>query len=216
MATTLEFRKDGRYYIAEFMIKNAINLHLERPNIGEIHLKQRGSENGNYDYIKDFGFNKGGDKIIDVDIVAAVYPKHIQIQSEILPTLAEITDSESSGGGAGTSNNANMEYFNLISDGGDYEDLLAFLPSVSYVVKLNIDGEILIMPSLMAQDASALENVVACAIDFSQKCYYPNPTGGETPITTIKDYLTIMGGLSQDMIDNLPRLTEEEFYNLKA
>lgn len=86
----LTFGKEGNWYVSEFEVTGDFNLHIEKEPKGEFYLYQRTSGD-KYDLIKNFGYNKGGDDIIDVDFTALVYPKYIMIKSTIQPSVAVLT-----------------------------------------------------------------------------------------------------------------------------
>lgn len=84
----LNFTKDGGHYVCEFEATSDFNIHIERSVTGIIMIYQKTISDGEYDYATSLLMNG---KVIDVDIVALVYPKYIKIVSEIEPTLAEVT-----------------------------------------------------------------------------------------------------------------------------
>jgi hypothetical protein len=87
----LAFTKiDGRY-IAEFQVSADFNLHIERDETGPIILYQRTTSQGEYDYVKNFGFKQDGNKVIDLDFQSLVYPKWIKVESAINPSVAVLT-----------------------------------------------------------------------------------------------------------------------------
>ena len=89
----LEFKKENGKFVAEFKVSAEFNIHIEKQLTGDLILKQRSIENGQYDVIEDFGYNKGGDFVIDRDVQGFIAPKWIKIESAVLPTLAVITTS---------------------------------------------------------------------------------------------------------------------------
>lgn len=87
----LTFTKQENWYVCEFEATNDFNIHIERADAGEMYFYQRSTSTGEYDFIKSVNWSMENDLIIDIDFVAAVYPKSIQIKSRTLPTLAEVT-----------------------------------------------------------------------------------------------------------------------------
>lgn len=87
-------QKNPRRWEAEFIATADFNLHIERQSSGFLFVQQRTSSIGEYDSISGANFALS-DPIIDVDMVALVYPKYIKIVSEVEPTFAEvISDGE--------------------------------------------------------------------------------------------------------------------------
>ena len=86
----LTFGKEGNWYVSEFEVTSDFNLHIEKEPKGDFYLYQRTS-GLKYDLIKNFGYNKGGDNIIDVDFTALIYPKWIKVKSAVKPTVAVVT-----------------------------------------------------------------------------------------------------------------------------
>ena len=90
----MELTFDKATGICEFEVTADFNLHLEREDVGTLHFYQRTTPHGEYDYIKNQGYN-ADDKVIDLDFQALVYPKWIKIKSAVIPTVATIsTDGE--------------------------------------------------------------------------------------------------------------------------
>lgn len=108
----LTFEKEENWYVSEFKVKGDFNLHIEKEPKGEFYLYQRTSSSGQYDIIQDFGYKKGGDNVIDLDLQALVYPKWIKIKSSVNPTLAVVTmaSSNSEGDSDDTDTSGPIEY----------------------------------------------------------------------------------------------------------
>lgn len=53
------------------------------------------------------------------------------------------------------------------------------------------------------------ENLIACSIDFNGKIISPS-IGGES---SVKNFMLMMGA-TQELLDSIPRITEEEFYTI--
>ena len=77
-------------YEVEFEATSDFNLHLERRSGGRFIVYQKGIEDGEYDVVSGIGLidHKA---IIDLDFVAAIFPKWLKIVSESEPTMAVVT-----------------------------------------------------------------------------------------------------------------------------
>ena len=76
----LNFTKVGNEWVAEFEAPSDFNLHLERKGTGSLIVSQRGSGSGEY----AAAFVKGvyeGQRVIDYDFGALIYPKWIKVTS---------------------------------------------------------------------------------------------------------------------------------------
>lgn len=90
---TLTFQKVDRYYEVEVEVTSDFNLHIERDTAGYLVLQVRTTNSGGYDRVR--GFNVANlDPVVDYDFSGLVYPKTIRIESEVEPTMAEITFAE--------------------------------------------------------------------------------------------------------------------------
>ena len=89
----LNFELSGNKWIAEFEANADFNLHIERQPVGDIYLYQK-TAGSQYDIVKEFGYYRGGDAILDLDFVALVYPKWIKIECDSKPTTAIVTFTE--------------------------------------------------------------------------------------------------------------------------
>lgn len=107
----MELTFDKATGICEFEVTADFNLHLEREDVGTLHFYQRTTPHGEYDYIKNQGYN-ADDKVIDLDFQALVYPKWIKIKSAVIPTVAMVTFNASTGGGSSEGGGDDMVFFN--------------------------------------------------------------------------------------------------------
>lgn len=105
----LQFVKQGSRYIAEFQTTGDYNLHIEREESGYLYVNQRTPDTGKYDSVNGASFNYS-DKVVDVDFTCIVCPKHIQVVSKVLPTMAIVTAAE--GGEVGYSDTQISETLN--------------------------------------------------------------------------------------------------------
>lgn len=81
---------EGQEWEAVFEAPNHFNLHLEREKGGFVVVSQRGTTQGEY----ATAFAKGvyeGQKVIDYDFGALVYPKYIKVTSGSNVLKAEVT-----------------------------------------------------------------------------------------------------------------------------
>jgi hypothetical protein len=83
---TLTFNKQGDVYVGEFTVTEDFNLHIERKNRGIFEVYQRGTNNGEYAFVRGGEFFH--QLVIDTDFSARVYPKHIKIIVNELPKMA--------------------------------------------------------------------------------------------------------------------------------
>lgn len=75
---------------AEFEATGDFNLHLERENTGSLVVSQRGSASG--EYVSSFGLSTyEGQRVIDYDFGALVYPKWIKVTSSSEVVKGEVT-----------------------------------------------------------------------------------------------------------------------------
>ncbi len=77
-------------YEVEFEVTSDFNLHIERPRGGEFYVYQKGIANARYAIVDYIGGRIGKD-VIDLDFIAAVYPKHIKVVCESEPSMAIVT-----------------------------------------------------------------------------------------------------------------------------
>lgn len=71
---------EGKEWVAEFEAPSDFNIHLEREKNGSLVVSQRGTSSGEY----DASFVKGvyeGERVIDYDFGALVFPKWIKVTS---------------------------------------------------------------------------------------------------------------------------------------
>ena len=85
----LTFYKEGKRFYTEFEITQDSNLHLEFKKGTTVNMYQSTPDGGKYDYIEDSSKYFGD--VIDIDLIALVYPKRIRIVSPNEPSYAAIT-----------------------------------------------------------------------------------------------------------------------------
>lgn len=199
---TLSFTLEDGLYVAEFEATSRFNLHLERPASGSIYMKQKTVKDGSYVIVKDFGWNRDGDLIIDADCgQGAVYPKWIRLESAVEPSVAEVTfESESSGGGAGTESTITYYLRPTTLD----NTLSEILGIAAQIAKADVGQKIITAPLCLAEfGSSVFDYVIAFGVNPDMKLVLPNRTG------TVSE---IFG----DTLATYTEITEEEFYNLEA
>lgn len=208
----INFVKGEQYYTAEFQINGPVNIHIERAEAGALFFRQRSIDHGSYDLINGANWNNRGDLTIDTAIQGVVYPMWIKIESASEPTLAEMVEGESSGGGAGTE--STMEYLDIseVSDASTLLILKQTAQSVKWLsTKEGEDGLITIAPyGLIAPGSvNGVESAeyLAAAIDLEQLVVTPSFGINEpSPLST----------LIGSALAAIPRITKEQFYNLEA
>lgn len=86
----LIFREEDGKFVAEFTATSDFNLHLERKDKGSLALYQTGSQSGQYveAYVVS---GMLGEKVIDTDFGALVYPKYIKVVSGSKVNIATVT-----------------------------------------------------------------------------------------------------------------------------
>lgn len=89
----LTFTKKQGLYEAEFKVTGDFNLHVERKASGGFTIYQKTVENGKYDAVDNVPYQRGSD-VIDLDVTAVIYPKHIKVVSESEVTMGVITFNE--------------------------------------------------------------------------------------------------------------------------
>ena len=208
----INFTKGEKFYTAEFQINGPTAIHIERNKVGPLYLKQKSVENGQYDFVKDFGYNRGGDLTIDTAIQGVVYPMWIKIESASEPTLAEMVEGEQSGGGAGTE--STMEYLDV--SGGDEANIRRLLV-YGYVAKFSYNGEVQFLPTANPLIDGILAIPLfpsAISIDFTTVITFTDTNQN----MTIKEALLQTGStpITEEELAAIPRITKEQFYNLEA
>ena len=228
----LTFEQIDGYWISEFEVSADFNLHLEREDVGTLHFYQRTTPHGEYDYIKNQGYN-ADDKVIDLDFQSLVYPKWIKIKSAVKPLVATITtdgevnevvyqakDIEITSNGT-TKVTADTGYtalgsvnvkVNVPTEGGglsykyvmfEKKEIFEVIYACASVVKGRpSDGEIGFEPAFVAN--RKFDEVYAFAIDFNGTKF---TTLSETPKSLSEVW-------PSEELENLLYITEEEFYHI--
>lgn len=88
----LTFTKEGDKYIATFTASSDFNLHIEKSG-GRVVVFQTSVYNGKYDSISGATIAET-DGVFDSDFTALVYPKHIKMVADVMPTKAVVTFAE--------------------------------------------------------------------------------------------------------------------------
>lgn len=91
--SALAFLDINGEWVSEFEVTGHFNLHLERKGTGSLVVYQRGTGSGEY----AAAFAKGvyeGQKVIDIDFGALVYPKYIKVVSGSEVLKGEVTLAE--------------------------------------------------------------------------------------------------------------------------
>lgn len=115
---------------------------------------------------------------------------------------SELVDVPMSGGST-----SNVEYLDVSGAGAVESSVTTF----SSFAKVSVEGMVAVAPTyvLVAEGAIGVGKFpIAVAIDFSAKVILGEPK-------TIKDVI-ISNGFTADQLAAIPRITEEEFYNLES
>lgn len=89
----LIFTKQADRWVAEFIANNDFNLHIEGVVEGNVSLFQRGSESGNYAFVKDGTPHPSYANVYDYDFAALIYPKFIKVSCATEPTSGIVTSN---------------------------------------------------------------------------------------------------------------------------
>lgn len=224
----INFTKGEKFYTAEFQINGPTAIHIERNKVGPLYLKQKSVENGQYDFVKDFGYNRGGDLTIDTAIQGVVYPMWIKIESASEPTLAEMVEGEQSGGGAGTE--STIEYYSIDWDkakelGYDGNDTTLSSYSGSLRVLMGASqtavflGKAVMLTSSMII-SGYLEEGMVDRLQYQFPIITSNLDGELITCNTFNDILTknvdSLSGILQNIDGIFVPITKEQFYSLEA
>ena len=87
----LIFTKQADRWVAEFIANNDFNLHIEGVVEGNVSVFQRGSESGNYAFVKEGTPHPSYANVYDYDFAALVYPKFIKVSCATEPTSGIVT-----------------------------------------------------------------------------------------------------------------------------
>lgn len=120
------------------------------------------------------------------------------------------TNVPTSGEGGGAGSESTIEYIDVTGLGKDMRhSLIDFSSLVKW--KDSYSGDVYIYPTHYASyEADNFYNeVMAVAIDFSAMVSIGNGVFG-----TIKEFIMDDNGYPSEMLDSIPRITKEEFYNL--
>lgn len=195
----LKFEKLNGLYVAEFEATSDFNLHVERNQRGAFTIAQRGTKQGKYAYITDENYDER--TTIDVDMLGNIYPKYIKVTSVTEPTYAEV-NMKSEGGGSG---DGGMVYVDLRQFPHEtvHGQFRYFLSTILFEYG---GGKRLFPTSLMMVSEINPDAYIAGAFDKNIKI----STSSGDSLITIKELIE-SEGIS---FDQLPFITEEEFYNL--
>ena len=203
----LQFQKvNENEWVAEFQATADFNLHLERVSSGSITVAQRGTESGEYDTAWAKGVYEG-QRVIDYDFGALVYPKWIKVTSSSEVVSCSVNFSEGGGSGTGGGEASTMEYFEY---DGDAKLLFAY----AQYVKIDAPnmGAKIIMPYIPIAEEMISQfdgQIIAIGVNLEEKTF-TNYGGSLTELTTKEQLL--QNAFTQEQLDAIPRITKEEFY----
>lgn len=236
------FGKNTLAWETEFEATGDFNLHVERNKGGDILVYQRTAGSG-YAIVEEF---RGMDNkpAIDLDFTSVVYPKFVKIVSESQPTYAtvttdgEITEIKSQSKEIEVTSNGTMD---ITPDAGfSYLSAVKVKTNVAQSgggsgTPLSKDMIYLDLSDYTIDDKTMIANYTLCAKykDESGNAYFVHPIGfalESVSAWTDMDYFAVCGSLlikgnegNIPLIDainlrfpDIPRITEEEFYNLNA
>lgn len=205
----LVFSKVGNEWVAEFQATADFNLHLERVSSGSITVAQRGTDNGEYDTAWAKGVYEG-QRVIDYDFGALVYPKWIKVtsSSEVVSCVVNFNAGGGSGTGGGSGEAAStIEYLDI----SGLEDK-TIISTYSILLKVVGDSTSIMCSAAVAQMVLDIElylkilgGVTHVAIDTSLELSDP----ATNEITTINALLLEYYG---SQFSSLPKITKEQFY----
>lgn len=87
----LIFTKQADRWVAEFIATDDFNLHIEGVVEGNVSVFQRGSESGNYAFVKEGTPHPSYANVYDYDFAALIYPKFIKVSCATEPTSGIVT-----------------------------------------------------------------------------------------------------------------------------
>ena len=136
----------------------------------------------------------------------------------MLNTLSDgkvVIRKEGNGGGAPSGGGSKIEYLDV----SQIEDtsIIPFLCMMGIAIDMDYPNGRLILPASLGGAMAGNFKVYKVAVcdDFNINFTI---VGGQPSVTTlrpIKEFL-FENGITQEQIDSIPRITEEEFYNLEA
>lgn len=235
-----------RYWECEFEATADFNLHIEGVPEGKVWIYQRTTASGEHAYIKEATPYPSLVDVYDFDFTALIYPKFVKVVCGTEPTYAEVVSNgeitelkyqeksvevtangntevipdagfagltkvnvsvnvpQSGGGESG--GGSTMEYWDISGEPAGFPKQC--LVGLSILVKM---GDNAIAPPGM----SAIESSEYINMFNGAKAICIDPS---LSVITSGQSLTISMVLSMYGIDfaSLPRITEEEFYNLNA
>ena len=197
----IKFEKIDNVYMSEITITSNCNIHIEREELGMFTIESRGSKSGKYVPMEEGHY---GDKyIIDVDMLGNIYPKYIKITSVSKPTYAEVNFAEQGGGG---NSNSNIIYLDV----SNFQNYIKLIIMVSVLVKYEQNGNRYVTLSSDISDIldEVSLNIFAVAVDLGLKLK------DNDGVFTVQD--SIVNGGYDKLLESMPHLTEEEFYDLNV
>ena len=81
-------------WVSEFKVESDFNLHIEGVVEGNVRVYQRGTESGEYSYVREATPYPSFANVYDFDFSALVYPKWIKVVCPVEPTKAVVTFAE--------------------------------------------------------------------------------------------------------------------------
>lgn len=90
----INFQPKDNKFVAEFEVTGDFNLHLEGVVEGNVKVYQRGTDSGEYAYVRTATPYPSFSEVYDYDFSALVYPKYIKVECPVQPSKAIVTIAE--------------------------------------------------------------------------------------------------------------------------
>ena len=87
----LTFTKQEGGWTAEFTASDRFNIHIEGVQEGNVRIYQKGTEVGEYAYIRTATPYPSFSNVYDKSFAALVYPKWIKVVCDVEPSKAVVT-----------------------------------------------------------------------------------------------------------------------------
>lgn len=239
----LVFHKENGLYITEFEVTSDFNVHLERSKGGKVSFYQKTTD-GNYDHIEklskniDKVFDYDFQALVYPKIIKITSECEFDVAS--LTTDGEVTEIKSqskeveitsngvteiapdAGFGylSGVKVNVNVPQSGGESGGGNIEyldmsnarNLLDSVGSLSIECKGISDDISLVAPTASVQPMVEAVGIKITQIKIDWDSTVIQNIGGQIIKTTALE--SVLNRVSQDELDNIPRITKEQFYTI--
>ena len=237
---TIDFLKKDEGWVAEFEATADFNLHLEGVVEGNVNIYQRTTASGGYTLVRGATPYPSYSNVYDFDFSALVYPKFIKVVCPVQPSYAEVMSTGevtelkyqskaveiTENGTTSITPDAGFTALNAVEvkvnvpqsgEGGSALEYIDLFDADNFVmqrmvasakeIKAYIESEVYIAPAGFVLELDSELDVRYVAIELDS----PMNFNGEqiTPRQWMKN-----GGIDENEINSLPRITKEEFYTL--